>query len=289
MNEGEFVGATAGPIEFTSCFTSSATVPCSPMRGVTVRITPASRYSTVWLSPAVVVVVLVVVVVGVVVAAATCPVVWLVTIGTEVDTLMMAFLFSEVSTCGFETMLTLFSLASALSIAMNWSVENVNAERPWPIGPTSRAGPPTPIGSDMNPLSGGGVVGSAGGPVLVLTKLKRPARTAQSMPSRVSSVSVISATSTSISTWRGMRSSCLIVFSISVQLRGKVVTITALVTSSAMKRTCPSDRTSGAPGMAAAPGGTNAGGGAGGGAAPGRPGTGDPVDEGAAAAPSRAP
>src|SRR6184192_1578589 len=90
MNEGEFVGATAGPIEFTSCFTSSATVPSSPMRGVTVRITPASRYSTVWLSPAVVVVVVVVLV-----AAATWPVVWLVTTGTEVETLMTAFLFSD--------------------------------------------------------------------------------------------------------------------------------------------------------------------------------------------------
>ncbi len=62
------------------------------------------------------------------------------------------------------------------------------------------------------------------------------------MPSRTSSVSVISATSTSISTWRGMRSSCLIVFSISVQLLGNVVTITELVTSSAMKRTWPSAR-----------------------------------------------
>src|SRR5260370_18416253 len=50
-NDGEFVGATAGPTELTSCLTSSATVPRSPMRGVTVRITPASRYSTVWLTP----------------------------------------------------------------------------------------------------------------------------------------------------------------------------------------------------------------------------------------------
>src|SRR5215510_1379638 len=240
------------------------------MRGVTVRITPASRYSTVWLRPAVVVV-FVVVVVGVVVAAATCPVVWLVTIGTDVDTLMIAFLFSEVSTCGFETMLTLFSLESALSIAMNSFVENVNAESPWPIGPMARAGPPTPIGKVMRPPSGVGVVGSAGGPVLVLTMLKRPARTAQSMPSRVSSVNVISATITSISTWRGIRSSCLIVFSISVQLRGKVVTITALVTSSAMNRTCPSARTSGAPAPsgAAPAGGTYTGGGGG---APVRPG-----------------
>ena len=65
-------------------------------------------------------------------------------------------------------------------------------------------------------------------------------RSAQSTPKRKSSLSVISATSTSISTWRGMRSSCLIVVSISAQLRGKVVTMIALVVSSAMKRTCPS-------------------------------------------------
>src|SRR5437660_3789694 len=288
MNEGEFVGATAGPIEFTSCFTSSATVPCSPMRGVTVRITPASRYSTVWLSPAVVVVVVLVVL-----AAATCPVVWLVTTGTDVDTLMTAFLFSEVMTCGFETMLTLLSLASALSIAMKWSVANVKAVSPWPKGPRSAAGPLTPAGNDIVPPSDDGVVGSPGGPVLVLTKLKRPCRTAQSMPSRVSSVSVISATSTSISTWRGMRSSCLIVFSISVQLLGKVVTITALVTSSAMKRTWPSARTSGAfgPSGAAAPGGAKSGGGAGGGGAPVRPGVVDDgaVDEVVAEPLSRAP
>src|SRR5207245_11600398 len=104
MNEGEFVGGTLGPTLFTSCFTSRATVPRSPMRGVTVRITPASRYSTVWLRPAVVVVV-----VAVVLAAATCPVVWLVTMGTEVETLMTAFLFSDVIRCGFETMFNFLS------------------------------------------------------------------------------------------------------------------------------------------------------------------------------------
>src|SRR5881628_854189 len=279
MNEGELVGATLGPIEFTSCFTSSATVPSSPMRGVTVRITPASRYSTVWLSPAVVVVVVVVLV-----AAATWPVVWLVTTGTDVETLMTAFLFSDVSTCGFETMLILFSLASALSIAMNWSVENVNAVSPCPRGPTTEAGPPSWDGSDRVPPAEPGVVGRPGGPVLVLAKLKRPVRTAQSTPSRVSSVSVISATSTSISTWRGIRSSCLMVFSISVQLRGKVVTITALVISSEMKSTWPSASNSPVP-VPPSGGGGVVGGGAGGrpgveGAAP----PGPPPDD-----PSRAP
>ncbi len=51
--------------------------------------------------------------------ALTVLVCWPVTIGTDVDTLMTAFLFSEVITCGFETMLTRFSEASALSIAKN--------------------------------------------------------------------------------------------------------------------------------------------------------------------------
>src|SRR2546426_9201976 len=46
MIESESVGGVLVPIWFTSCFTSRATVPCSPMRGVTVRTTPASRYST---------------------------------------------------------------------------------------------------------------------------------------------------------------------------------------------------------------------------------------------------
>src|SRR5207249_11897727 len=100
MNEGEFVGATAGPIEFTSCFTSSATVPCSPMRGVTVRVTPASGYSTVWLSPAVVVVVVVVVL-----GAASCPGGWLVATGTDGDTVDTGFVVCEVIMRGFETSL----------------------------------------------------------------------------------------------------------------------------------------------------------------------------------------
>ena len=134
------------------------------MRGVTVRITPASRYSTVWLSPAVVVVVLVVVVVGVVVAAATCPVVWLVTMGTDVDTLMTAFLFSDVMICGFDTMLTLFSFESALSIAMNWSVPNVNAESPCPKGPRMRTGPPTPTGRNIVDESGATASSATRGP-----------------------------------------------------------------------------------------------------------------------------
>ena len=75
-----------------------------------------------------------------------------------------------------------------------------------------------------------------------LATLNLPDRNAQSNPRLTLSFSVISATSTSISTWRGMRSSCLIVLSISGQFRGNVVTMMALVVSSAMKRTCPSTR-----------------------------------------------
>src|SRR6266545_2492473 len=271
MKDGELVGGWFSPTALTSCLTSSATVPFSPMRGVTVRMTPASRYSTVWFTPPVVIVVLVPPP-GSVPGALTALVCWLVMIGTEVETLMTAFLFSDVITCGFETMFTLSSLARALSIAMNWSVANVNAVSPAPKGPRTAAGPATPAGSVTGPAGGADVGRPPAGPVLKLPTLKRPERTAQSMPSRVSSVSVTSATSTSIRTWRGMRSSCLIV--ISVQLFGKVVTITALVTSSAMKRTWPSARTSDAPWVAAAglPGGN--GGGGGGTGAPGRAGVG---------------
>ena len=46
MISGDPVGATGDPMALTSCLTSRATVPCSPIRGVTVRTTPASRYST---------------------------------------------------------------------------------------------------------------------------------------------------------------------------------------------------------------------------------------------------
>ena len=84
------------------------------------------------------------------------------------------------------------------------------------------------------------------------------------MPSRRSSVSAISATSTSISTWRGMRSSSLIVASISIHCRGVVVTMMALVVSSAMKRTWPS--ASGASASPSGPPGATEGGGGSGGA-----------------------
>ena len=47
-NEGDPVGGVCCcKMSLTSCLTSSATVPCSPMRGVTVSTMPTSLYSTV--------------------------------------------------------------------------------------------------------------------------------------------------------------------------------------------------------------------------------------------------
>src|SRR5919201_4766561 len=55
---------------------------------------------------------------------------WLVTIGIESETLMTAFLFSDVSTCGLESTFTRFSDASTFSIAKNLSAANAHAVRP---------------------------------------------------------------------------------------------------------------------------------------------------------------
>src|SRR5439155_5862255 len=88
---------------------------------------------------------------------------WLVMIGTDVETLMTAFLFSDVSTWGFETILTRFSEASVLRIAMNRPVSNVNAVSPWPIGPRSEAAPRSGVGSDSEPPAGGRDAGIASG------------------------------------------------------------------------------------------------------------------------------
>ena len=90
------------------------------------------------------------------------------------------------------------------------------------------------------------------------------------MPRRVSSLSVISATSTSISTCRGIRSSCLIVASMSDHCRGVVVTMIAFVVSSAMKRTWPSaSGASAVPAASGSPGATEGAGGVGGAGWPG--------------------
>src|SRR6266403_1874272 len=199
-NDGEFVGATAGPTELTSCLTSSATVPRSPMRGVTVRMTPASRYSTVWLTPPVVMLVLVVppVVPGVL----TVLVCWPVMIGTDCETLMMAFLFSDVITCGLLMTLTRLSEAKALRIAKNLSVAKVNPVSP-PAGRPAMVVRAPIVSKPVGAVIGGEVVVDVA--MDCCATLNLPARSAQSMPSCMSWFSVISATRTSISTWRGRR------------------------------------------------------------------------------------
>ena len=62
---------------------------------------------------------------------------WAVRIGTEFETLITAFLFSEVSTCGVETMLTRFSEASVFNIAKNLSVAKDHAVNPAGSGPNT--------------------------------------------------------------------------------------------------------------------------------------------------------
>ena len=66
--------------------------------------------------------------------------------GTEVETLMTAFLFSAVIMDGFDSTLTLFSLASALSAARNLSAAKAKALNPGgpmpPRGMRAAIGPP---------------------------------------------------------------------------------------------------------------------------------------------------
>src|SRR5262245_5381953 len=167
------------------------------MRGVTVRMMPASLYSTAWvmelpvLPPA---------------DTGTC---WEVTMGTDCETLMTAFLFSLVMIDGLDSTLTLFSLASALRAATK-SLAATNMLRPGA----------TMVPALMMP-TGGGVVPVPVLPLFwVLVMVNLPLRTAHSMPSLVSSVRVTSAANTSMRTWRARRSSFLIVSSISRQRRG---------------------------------------------------------------------
>src|SRR5438034_11084054 len=166
MMDRESVGGVLGPIRLAYCLTSRATVPCSPMRGVTVRTTPASRYSTDWVPTTAVVVPPPV---DVAPPIGSC---WLVTIGIDSETLMTAFLFSDVRMCGLEMMLTRFWDASVLSIAKNLPVSNVKAVRPAETGPNTPAGGRIDDGAASEPPP---VVG-------VAPKLNRPWRTAQSMP-----------------------------------------------------------------------------------------------------------
>src|SRR5713226_6952487 len=165
MIERELVGGFSVVMSLTSCLTSRATVPRSPMRGVTVRTTPASRYSTDWVPTTAVVVV---VDVDVAPPMGSC---WLVTIGIDSETLMTAFLFSDVRMCGLETMLTRFWDASVFSIAKNLPVSNVKAVRPAERGPNDPAGGRIDDGDVSRPPPAVGVAPT----------LNRPSRTAQSM------------------------------------------------------------------------------------------------------------
>ena len=127
--------------------------------------------------------------------------------GTDVDTLITALRFSAVMMDGFDSTLTRFSLAMALSGGeelVGREGEDVEAHR----HRAARGGI-----SDEEGREGSTPEGEE------LTS-KRPERTAHSMPSLVSSVSVTSAASTSISTWRGILSSLRVVSSISFQRRG---------------------------------------------------------------------
>ena len=108
---------------------------------------------------------------------------------------------------GFDSMLTLFSQASALRAARNSPAANVKTLKP----DRDRAAE-----GDQRLRPGG--EGSRPGGVELTSK--RPDADRPLDAELVSSVSVTSAASTSISTWRGIRSSFLIVPSISVQSRG---------------------------------------------------------------------
>src|SRR5258705_12912841 len=130
-----------------------------------------------------------------------------VTMGTDCETLMTAFLFSLVMMDGLESTLTLFSLARALRAAMN-SLAATNM-----LKPGARSAP-----VEMMPGPGG--VGVWPLVFCVLVKVNLPLRTAHSMPSLVSSFSVTSAARTSMSTWRAGPSSFLIVSSMSFHKRG---------------------------------------------------------------------
>src|SRR5438445_11723099 len=95
--------------------------------------------------------------------------------GTEVETLMMAFLFSLVMMDGLDSTLTLFSLASAFSAAMNSLATNVNM-----LKPTGRTVPPPRLPAPGLMLVGGRL-GKAPAGVWVVVKVNLPLRRAHSM------------------------------------------------------------------------------------------------------------
>src|SRR5262245_6519169 len=132
------------------------------MRGVTVRMMPASLYSTVW--------VIELPVIPPVATGTCCDV----TIGTEVETLMTALRFSAVMMDGLESTLTRLSVDSALRAASTLSA--AKAKR---LKPSGTARPPKGM------IDCGGLAGSRpeGDEVIV----KFPDRTAHSTPSFISS------------------------------------------------------------------------------------------------------
>src|SRR5215470_6560471 len=107
-------------------------------------------------------------------------------IGTDVDTLMIAFLFSDVITCGLLTTLTRLSDAIALSIAKNLSVANVKAVRPAPGSPIIAVADPRALNPDGAWIGGVPVVDVV---MDCWARLNLPDLSAQSRPSDVSSLS----------------------------------------------------------------------------------------------------
>src|SRR5439155_13468565 len=132
----------------------------------------------------------------------------------DVETLITAFLFSEVMIDGLESTLSRSSDANVLSAAKNRSLLKVKKLRPASVVTAVDGGKP----NDGRPWSTpAAFVPRPGALETVPPGANLLDRRAHSMPSRVSPVSVTSATMTSISTWRGLRSSCLSVCSKSVQ------------------------------------------------------------------------
>src|SRR5262249_3147351 len=128
-NEGDPVGGVCCcRMSFTSCFTSRPTVPCSPIRGVTVSTMPTSLYSTVWVPT------IPVELVVVVLTAPPIGICWEVSTGTDFETLMTAFLFSLVITDGLDSTLTLFSVANRLMADRNSFVAKVKKFSPVKTG-----------------------------------------------------------------------------------------------------------------------------------------------------------
>src|SRR5207237_6875422 len=140
---------------------------------------PVSSYSTGWFTPPVAMVVLVLP--PTVPGLLTVLVCWPVMIGTDWETLMTAFLFSDVITCGFEMMFTRFCAASTLSIARNSELPNVKAVSPAPTGPNAAVAMVgmTLIGGLITPLS---MVGKTPFDALTLAMPNLPVLSAQSMP-----------------------------------------------------------------------------------------------------------